>query len=339
MSLADCSNISGAVRKKVGLIGFFGWGNFGDELFVEVYKQALGPHFDVSVIHDLQKKPYFTRDLDTVIAEYDAFVIGGGDLLIPWSISELYWKAEYLAKPVFIHSVGVPTWGGYKQDVALRLRTFLGHENVRRVSARDAESAAWIAKHLQRPDVQMEPDMVCALNLPPVVKPAKPLLGIVTRQRKNGADDYTQLAGLCEKAAGAGFGIRHIILGNGLTGRNDFAAAQEFAFPGKEVVYSENIWDQCRAIGECTVLASMKFHGSVVATMYGVPSIVLSPTDKSRNFMRRMDRLDLLSQLNDKRLSDHFSPFMAPIPQATRHQLFMGAWSGLETLKAELAAI
>ncbi len=326
-------------RLKVGLVGFFGWGNFGDELFVEAYRQALGDFFDVSVVHDMLQKPYFSGNVDSTLEQYDAFIIGGGDLIIPWSISELYWKAEYLRKPVFVHSVGVPTWGGYKQEVVLRLREFLNHPNVRTVTARDAESAAWISKHLMRPRVDMAPDMVCALNLPPVVKPEKPVLGVVTRFRKNGADDYTQLTELCEKARDSGFAIRQIILGNGLTGKNDMGSADLFEFDGKEVVYSENIWDQCKAIGECSVLASMKFHGSVVATMYGVPSIVLSPTDKSRNFMRRMERPDLLSNLNDKRLSEHFSPFMASVPLATRDQLYLGARQSIERLKAELAAI
>jgi polysaccharide pyruvyl transferase WcaK-like protein len=46
--------------KKIGLIGFFGWGNFGDELFLEVYKEYLGNDFDIEVIHDMDKKPYFS---------------------------------------------------------------------------------------------------------------------------------------------------------------------------------------------------------------------------------------------------------------------------------------
>jgi len=339
MSPDTSSRQSAIPRKKIGLVGFFGWGNFGDELFVETYKQALGPSFDLSVIHDLIEKPYFSRSIDDVVADYDAFIIGGGDLLIPRYLSGLYWRTEYLAKPVFVHSVGVPASSGHKREVVRHMREFLCHANVRRVAARDEESAGWIVKHMNRPDVLVEPDMVCALNLPPVTKPDKPLLGIVTRHRKTGADDYTQLAKLCEKAVRAGFGIRQIVLGKGFTGRNDFATTNAFAFDGKDVIYSEDIWDQCRAIGECTVLASTKLHGTIVATMYGVPSIVLSPNDKNCNFMRRINRPDLLSDLEDPALSDHFSPSMAPIAQDVRQQLALGAASGLERLKNDLAAL
>ncbi len=39
--------------KRIGLVGFLGWGNFGDELFVETYRRYLSQDFEVSVIHDL----------------------------------------------------------------------------------------------------------------------------------------------------------------------------------------------------------------------------------------------------------------------------------------------
>lgn len=325
--------------KKIGLVGFFGWGNFGDELFVEAYRQFLEPHFEVKVVHDLLKKPYFSRPIEEMIGDCDAFVIGGGDLIIPWSLSGLYWREEFLSKPVIVNSVGVPTWGGYDKNVIQKLRNFINHENVHYISARDPESERWIGRHLRCEKVIEAPDMVCALNLPPASPSEDPVLGIVTRFRRGGEDDYTQVKKLCEKAASHGYRIRQIILGNGLTGENDRSTADEFDFPDKEIVYSENIWDQCRAIGECTALASMKFHGSVVAAMYGVPSIVLSPTDKSRNFMRRIEREDLLSNLKDPRLADHFSPFMARIPRTSREQLASGAREGLERLKRALHEI
>jgi polysaccharide pyruvyl transferase WcaK-like protein len=325
--------------KKIGLVGFFGWGNFGDELFVETYRQVLEPHFELKVVHDLLQKPYFSRPIKEMIADCDAFIIGGGDLVIPWSLSGLYWRKEFLDKPVIINSVGVPTWGGYKSEVALALREFVNHENVQYVSARDPESANWIREHLLCKKVVEAPDMVCALNLPPVRNDVKPSLGVVTRFRRGGEDDYSAVYKLCEKAAASGYAIRQIILGNGLTGVNDRSTADQLEFPDKEIVYSEDLWDQCRAIGESTVLVSMKFHGSVVATMYGVPSIVLSPTDKSRNFMRRIERQDLLSNLKDPALADHFSPFMARVPLVSRQKLLAEARVGLERLKSSLHAL
>ena len=53
------------------------------------------------------------------------------------------------------------------------------------------------------------------------------------------------------------------------------------------------------ALGGLDVLASMKFHGSLVASMYGVPAIVLSPTTKSKNLFKALGRTELLSDLHD----------------------------------------
>ncbi|MCP5156287.1 MAG: polysaccharide pyruvyl transferase family protein [Ectothiorhodospiraceae bacterium] len=326
--------------KRVGLVGFFGWGNFGDELFVEVYRQHLGDAFSLAIPHDLLKKPYFSRPIADVVRDYDAFLIGGGDLIIPWNLSGLYWREEYLSKPVYVVGVGVPTWGGYDKKTILAMRSFLQHDNVQMVCARDPESQKWIAKHLQpRCEVIWAPDLVCAMALAPATTAVPPRLGVVTRHRRGGADDYSQLRRLCEKAAAEGYVIRHIVLANGATGEKDRETAAEFEFEGKETVYTESLDEMCVSIGECTAITSMKFHGTVVATMYGVPSIVLSPTDKSRNFMRMIERTDLLSNLKDQHLADHFATDLPPIAESTRASLRAQATAMLRDLKSRLAAV
>src|SRR4028118_1926988 len=98
------------MRPKVGLVGYFGWGNFGDELFIETHRQYLSRHYDLEVVHDLLTEPYFTRPIEEVVEKYDAFLIGGGDLLNPARVSNLYWRMEYLQKPVFVMGLGVPTY-------------------------------------------------------------------------------------------------------------------------------------------------------------------------------------------------------------------------------------
>jgi polysaccharide pyruvyl transferase WcaK-like protein len=323
--------------KKIGLIGFFGWGNFGDELFLEVYKEYFGKDFELEVIHNMDKKPYFTKPVKEVIAKYDALIIGGGDLVIPWNISELYWKEEYLDKPVYIIGIGVPTWGKEKEHIVNKMRNFFQHDNVKKIITRDIESAKWIQRKLS-PKVLIEyhADIVCALSIPKIKENKEKILGIVTRYRKNNDDDYTQLLELCHSAVNEGYKIHHIILAMDKTGRLDKETADKFIFEGKQTVYTESLEEQMIAIGRCTVLASMKFHGSVVATMYGIPSIVLSPTDKSRNLMRIIDRTDLLSNLNDKNLSKHFSPYMAKHSKIVTDYLKNDALTGLMKLKNEL---
>lgn len=303
-------------RPVVGIAGFYGHGNYGDELFLEVFEQHLGPHVDLKVLADLPDAPYYSRPVRDLVAEVDAIVIGGGDILQPSNQDPRYFNHEFLAKPVFVAGVGVPRYAAAdapqeKAEIVERHRAFLSHPNVRRIGVRDDSAARWVREKLDPPlEVLVAPDIVCSLDLPEATKPAgAPVLGVVTRFRPKLAapDDYTQLERLAQHALDQGWRVRHIILGTGDVGRRDLENAEDFHLPGKEVVHSEDLDDLSRAIGGCTALASMKFHGTVVATMYGVPSIVLVPTLKNRTFMGRIGLGALVSSFDSPRLVEVFT--------------------------------
>ena len=311
-------------KPTVGLVGFFGWGNYGDELFLDVWKQELSGHFKLKVLPDLQSEPYFSRGLKRALRGVDVVLIGGGDLVIPWRISPVYWRKQYLTKPVFVAGVGVPTWGQPKPEVISWFREYFNHPNMRYVHARDPESVAWIEQNLQPAAGVIEaPDLVCALDLPHADRLQPPLFGYVTRYRPPTATrpapgeeediEYDHLRRATELMQSKGYKIRRIILGTGKVGDADYKDAQRMQIPGEEVVYSQDCADLSKAIGECSVFASMKFHGTVVATMYGVPSVVMMPTAKSRNFMRRIGREDLLSHYDKDALLDNLARDPEPI--------------------------
>jgi len=318
---------------KIGLVGFFGWGNFGDELFVAAHKQFLSELGEVEPIHDIMKKPYFSQPVAEVVEKYDAFVIGGGDLIIPWTVSELYWKEEYLSKPVHVVGVGVPTWGGYKKEKVEAYRRFFQSPSVKTLIARDQKSADWINKNIE-PNVPAiyHPDLVCAMELPVVEKPENKILGVVLRHRRGGKDNLKSVRDLCIRAKKFDYKIRLIVLGNMSTGALDVEVAKEFAEEDEELIYTEDINEMCVAIGECSALASMKFHGTIVAAMYGVPSYILSATDKNRNFAKMIDRPDLVTSIQDKKLFYRlpFSP--APINQLVIDDLKKRAIEGYGVL-------
>ena len=304
----------GETKRPIGIVGFFGHGNYGDELFLDVFRQFLGSKFDLKVIPDLERAPYFSRPVEEKVAEVDAIVMGGGDLIQRWNTDPRYFDPAYLRKPFYLAGVGVPIYQNSakheeKPHIINRLRRFLGDPNVRMIGMRDDFGADWIRKKLEpTAPISSEPDIVCSLDLPPATKPAGlPILGIVTRQRRvSTPDDYTRLEELAAHATRRGFRIRQIILGIGSVGERDLANAPALNVPDKEVIYSENLDELSRAIGECTVLASMKFHGTVVATMYGVPSIVLVPTNKNRQFMARIGRSELVASHDSDRLIEIF---------------------------------
>lgn len=327
-------------KTKVGLVGFFGWGNFGDELFVKVFEQWLGDKYELKVMNDLTYKPYFSKPIEEVVAEVDVIVIGGGDLIIPWSMSELYWRSEYLVKPVFIVGVGVPTWGQAKPHIVEKYKSFLTHKNVKYFNVRDKESAEWIKGNIS-PEVEVvhSADIVFSMKMPKKINVEEDYFGIVTRDRKGTPDDLTQVKRLAEKAKSEGYKIKHIILGSGDVGKRDFERADDFDVEDKVLVYSESLDELCQEISSCKMLASMKFHGTVVALNYGIPSIVLSATDKNRNLMRMIERKELLSSLNDQTLANRVHPFVPVIPWTSIRMLRQRAEKTMKDLILEIDAV
>lgn len=324
-------------RPRVGLVGFYGWGNYGDELFHRVYEEHLGEHVDLRVLHDRLEPPYFSGPVARAVDAVDAVVIGGGDLVIPWQLSALYWQRAYLRRPVFVTGVGVPqrTRRPHASPQAMQaLRAFFAHPNVRQISARDEKSARWIERNL-RPGVPVRrtADLVCALSLPPASPPpGPPVLGVVTRARR-WVDDYAALEALARRAVDRGMRVRHIVLGTGRVGERDAGDAARLGLPGRELVVADDLDTLSRAIGECRVLASMKFHGSVVAAMYGVPSLVLVTTAKNRRFFTRLGRPDLIVGLGAADLPDRLDPLPDPIDPAAVADLRADATGTLESLR------
>jgi polysaccharide pyruvyl transferase WcaK-like protein len=326
-------------RPRVGLVGFYGPGNYGDELFLEVFRRYLGPVADVGVVFDSPSRPYFERPVREVVRDHDAIVIGGGDLLVPWGLGDRYWLPDYLRRPVHVIGVGVPTWRPAKSAVVDALGDFLRHRNIRSIDARDEESAAWIREQLRpRVEVTSSADLVFALPLPAVERPAEPpILGIVVRWREGG-DDYTAVRALAARGRDLGYRLRTIVLSTDDVRSRDERALEELGLDDVERVAAAELETLTRAIGECTMLASHKFHGTVVAVSYGVPSISMSTTDKNRNLLRRLGRPDLLCAFDDPSLPERLALPPAPIDLAVRDEMARDASASLESLRERIVA-
>ena len=328
-------------RPKIGLVGFYGPGNYGDELFLDVFRQHLGSDVDLGVVFDSPTRPYFRRSARDVVRDHDSIVIGGGDLLVPWGLGDRYWLTDYLRRPVHIVGVGVPTWRPAKPDVVAQLRRFVRHGNVKSITVRDEESAAWIREHLDpRVAVDAAADLVFALDLPPVERPdGPPILGINVRWRE-GNDDYDAVRALAARGRELGYRLRTIVLSTGDVRTRDERAFEELAIDGPDVerVASEDIGTLTRAIGGCTMLASHKFHGTVVATAYGIPAISMSTTDKNRNLLRRLGRPELVCAFDDPSLPDRLSADPTPPDAVIRADLGRAATAALSALRGRLLA-
>jgi polysaccharide pyruvyl transferase WcaK-like protein len=328
--------------RRIGLIGFYGWGNYGDELFIDAFRPALERAGTMTVLPDIPGKPYYSRPVTQVVDEQDAIVIGGGDLVQFHRRNALYWDRRYLARPVFIYGVGVPTWKGLEPvpRIVEELKAFFTHPNVKYIGVRDQESKDWIDAELKPAvEVRVHADLVCSIDLPTATRPADhDILGIVTRQRPvDSPDDYTHVQALARAAQERGMTVRHLVLGTGIVGQRDLANADDLDVPGKELVHSEDLDDLSRWIGECRVLASMKFHGTVVATMYGTPSICMMPTPKNYRLLRSIGRGELVRHFEhpdlDTMIRDELPALIDP---TTIESLRASSRRGLDDLVAAI---
>ncbi len=73
---------------KIGIVGYFGYNNLGDEWFVWTWRNLFKEHAEVYVIHPLERIDYL-----------DGIIIGGGDLVLPTQINNNYFRDELYEKP------------------------------------------------------------------------------------------------------------------------------------------------------------------------------------------------------------------------------------------------
>jgi polysaccharide pyruvyl transferase WcaK-like protein len=86
------------------------------------------------------------------------------------------------------------------------------------------------------------------------------------------------------------------------------------------------------------MLFSHKFHGTVVAVSYGIPSVSMSTTDKNRNLLRRLGRPDLVCAFDDPALPDRLARPPVPIDLAVRDAMAAEATASLRLLRERILA-
>lgn len=319
------SELRGLLKPRVGITGSLARGNYGDELFVRTYEHWLGQWADLTLLTGIHR-PWYFRELRTAQVDLmDAVVLGGGDLLCPYRewIDPDFINPMYLRRPVHVAGIGVERdRPDIDPSVVERWTEFLTDSSVRSISTRDRDSAQWITEQIG-PEVSVEShaDLVCALPLPPVERSAgKPILGIVTRYIRD-PKDYRQLEEIASAYIAKGWHVRHIIGGVEDHGRRDLENSEQLRVEGKETFHSNYLDDITRALGECSLLLSMKLHTTIVATMYGVPTVCIHPVAKTRAFMAAIGRDELVVEPTDPRLLELLESGVPDVPMDKVEQL------------------
>lgn len=136
---------------KIAVCGYYGMGNFGDDLFLRTLQQIFHGH------------TVFPWNGYMNPAEVDRVIVGGGDLITPYSFNSYYFPKDLIHHPLWVYGVGIvdqypeETWP--KEQVE-RHREYIG--NAQRAVFRDKRSADIADKAKFHPHVEHAQDIAFA---------------------------------------------------------------------------------------------------------------------------------------------------------------------------------
>ena len=297
---------------KIGITGSFGRGNVGDELFVRAHQNYFRDQAELFLVTQLPHQHYFSEFANTLIDSLDGIAIGGGDLICPYreKMDQDFSNPKYLRKPV--HMVGIGVENNKDEEIERTMevwKNFLNHSNMKSITVRDPASQKWLKKKMFKRllgsrKVPCHPDIALSLTLPEVEKPEdRPILGIVTRSITH-PKDMLEAKNAALYLQSQGWRVRHIIFGVGRHGSEEHEKSHRLELDEKETIYTQDIDTVLRAVGECSLVLSMKLHSSIVATMYDVPCVVLSRSIKMKQFMQAINRPDFCISPDNDQLVD-----------------------------------
>ena len=282
---------------KIGLVGYFNFGNYGDELFVDVFK-SLFDQSDLTILNGVDG--IHAHDPNQIGAQ-DCIIVGGGDLVIPSGYAERYWSRSLLSRPVFIVGVGVADGSAVSPAAVRHMRRFFQDTNVRLVTARDTRSRDWIVEHLQpRVPVGCYPDLVAGMDFAKTESTGR-TLGLVLRPHP--AMDGDSLEALVARAYGFGYRVKQLVLGIGAMATEDLAAAKALDLPFSDLVVRDSIEDLTRELSRCDVVVSQRFHGCVAAMMMGIPTIGIGRSNKFTALFEMFEKEPFLVAPEDTNLA------------------------------------
>lgn len=156
---------------QIAASGYYGMGNFGDDLFLHTLRQVFDNH---------HVYPWNSR-LDP--NQTDAFIIGGGDLITPYSFNNYYFPEQLKGRPVWVYGVGIVdaypehTW---PEDQVSAYRDMISA--AQRAVFRDERSQAIAQRARFHRNAEIAPDIVFGYRQPaiPVKRfSRRPTIGVV----------------------------------------------------------------------------------------------------------------------------------------------------------------
>ncbi|MFT2091637.1 polysaccharide pyruvyl transferase family protein [Paraglaciecola sp. 2405UD69-4] len=275
---------------KLGILGYFGFGNYGDELFLDIWEDIFSNETLVGFeeVTGLTKCMHSNEEERATFSNsVDAILIGGGDLIRPTGKIN-YWYQELLAKPVFLYGIGVATWLGKDPKVVEQIKAFLVHDNCISVGLRDIESYRWMLSNVPeiKEKLYVTPDIVFSMQESQAQNFERKTVGIITRhQKKYEQGRIDQMRLIKDIYQECGFDVVEILASTGPEKEWDLEGSKNWNI-GCPTLTFDTDQEVTDAIKSCDVIYSMKFHGCVVGLYHHVPTISLLKTDKFVNLYK-----------------------------------------------------
>jgi len=280
---------------NIGVCGYYGMGNFGDELFLKTFKQIFHNHnvFPWSAFVDPN--------------QIDAVIIGGGDLITPYYYNQYYFPPLLENHPTWIYGVGVvdhyneDTWPVEQID---RHRQRLS--KAKKVYLRDDNSARIFKKYNLHKEVKVAPDVVFAYEQPkyPIRKYAGvETIGICV----SSYDDFPfqKIVNLLVKLTQKGYHVFLIPVVNQSNNKySDYTLCRNIrnalleSNPRAAVTLPYNEYDlemTYSLIQSVDYLISFKLHPALVAIRNEIPTFCFSKMSKVKSLLKMFHLEDFSS--------------------------------------------
>lgn len=272
---------------RIAASGYYGMGNFGDDLFLKTLQQAFYKHqlFPWNGYIDPQ--------------EVDAVIIGGGDLITPYKFSHYYFPKALQEHPMWLYGVGIvdtyppETWP--KEEIN-KHREYIQH--AKRAVFRDKTSAelAEIGGFHHHPEVAQ--DIVFAYQEHPFpIQRFSPKKTIGVCLFSYPAFPFEEMTQLLLRLSRQSYHIVLIPVVNHPNNRfSDYSTCKRLEQTIKETDPLASIQTisllleidlTYNIIQSMDYLISYKLHPTLVALRAGVPVLAMSKMGKVKHLLRR----------------------------------------------------
>lgn len=291
---------------NICICGYYGMGNFGDELFLKTFQQIF---YEDNII------PWCSCAGTLDINKIDAVIIGGGDLIMPYFVNDSYLPPSLTDHPTWLYGVGVVDY--YDEKSWSRVEIEKNKQRISKASkvfARDPHSAELIKRLGFHNDITVVPDIVFAY------RETKIPLTKFSNKKTIGAciysyDDFPfdKIVELFLHLSASGYHIVLIPVINKLDNQfGDMKMCQRLQNalleakpqPSVTLMQPEYYLDITYAyLQSIDFLISFKLHPSLAAVRGGVPAFCFSKLGKTSYF------------LNSIGLGEYFSDFDIPVSE------------------------